>query len=242
MAIHSFIAAFCPPQALQKICFANHIHSLAELLHADAIQQLEIALLGTPAAKILDVLSMATKSKTSSIPLSAKLLCSAMLLLATTPSMIVLPHQVPVVRVIKVEEAPLVEASTSKKIPSPSTLAHHKVGSSKGRQIIPAPILITSSKPHDSASKLPSVIVPELVILAYALPEQIKHSGGCKDYKSQLCAFQHTNKDCMLMHIWQHLEILVSCPMCGKGFQNVASLCKHGRKVHSIQIVEEEHE
>ena len=44
------------------------------------------------------------------------------------------------------------------------------------------------------------------------------------------------------MHIWQHLEILVSCPMCGKGFQNVASLCKHEKKAHSIQIDESEQE
>ena len=45
-----------------EIHLANHIHSLVELLHADVIQQLEIALLGSPVAKILDVLTMATKS------------------------------------------------------------------------------------------------------------------------------------------------------------------------------------
>ena len=57
MTISSFITAFlCSPQALQKICLVNHIHSLAELLHTDAIQQLEVALLGTPVAKMLDVL------------------------------------------------------------------------------------------------------------------------------------------------------------------------------------------
>ena len=61
MATHSLITAFCSTP-LQKICLTNHIHSLAELLHADAIQQLETALLGTPVAKILDVLTMATKS------------------------------------------------------------------------------------------------------------------------------------------------------------------------------------
>ena len=84
MAIHSFITAFCPTQALQKIHLTNHIHSLAELLHADMIQQFEIALLGTPVAKILDVLMMATKSQTSSIPLSSKLLHSDTLPLAAT--------------------------------------------------------------------------------------------------------------------------------------------------------------
>ena len=144
--------------------------------------------------------------------------------------------------VTKLDEPSLVKTSTSKKIPSPSTSADYKVGSSKCRRIIPTPILITSSNPSNSASKLPSIVVSKLAILAYTLPEQINHPGGHKDYKCQLCAFQHTNKDCMLTHIWQHLEILVSCPMCSKGFQNVASLHKHGMKVHSIQIVKEEHE
>ena len=44
-------------QALQKICQASHIRSMADLLHADTIQQLEVALLGSPAAQILDLLS-----------------------------------------------------------------------------------------------------------------------------------------------------------------------------------------
>ena len=35
-------------QALQKICLVDHIKWMAELLHADAIQQLEVALLGLP--------------------------------------------------------------------------------------------------------------------------------------------------------------------------------------------------
>ena len=46
----------------------------------------------------------------------------------------------------------------------------------------------------------------------------------------------------MLMYIFQHLEISIGCPMCGKGFQNVASLQKHGKKVDTIQIVEAEYE
>ena len=71
MTISSFIMAFlCYPQALQKIHLANHIQSLVELLHADAVQQLEVALLGTPAAKILDVLLMATTSQPHTPPLS----------------------------------------------------------------------------------------------------------------------------------------------------------------------------
>ena len=46
----------------------------------------------------------------------------------------------------------------------------------------------------------------------------------------------------MLTHIQQHLEISIRCPMCGKGFQNAASPCKHGEKVHSLHIMEMENE
>ena len=43
----SFITVF---RLLQKICLVDHIRQMADLLHADAIQQLEVALLGLPAA------------------------------------------------------------------------------------------------------------------------------------------------------------------------------------------------
>ena len=44
-------------QALQKFCLVSHIRSMAYLLHANAIQQLEVALLGSPAAQVIDLLS-----------------------------------------------------------------------------------------------------------------------------------------------------------------------------------------
>ena len=44
-------------QAMQKIRLANHIKSMAELLHADTIQQLEVALLGSPGAHLLNLLA-----------------------------------------------------------------------------------------------------------------------------------------------------------------------------------------
>ena len=239
MTILSFITAFlCSPHALQKIYLANSIHSLAELLHADMIQQLEVVLFGTPAAKILNVLMMATKFQPVCTPLSFKLLHSATTPLATTSSMIVVPPLVPIVGVTQVEKSPSTETAASKVILLTSTSSDPKVIPSKCWRILPTPIPATSS----SVLNLLSIVVPELAILVYTLPEWINFPGGCKDYKCQICAFQHTNKDCMWTHILQHLEISVSCPMCGKGFQNVASLHKHGRKVHSIQIGETEKE
>ena len=41
----------------------------------------------------------------------------------------------------------------------------------------------------------------------------------------------------MLTHIRKHLDLKIGCPVCGKGFQNAASLHKHGRKAHVIQIL-----
>ena len=44
-------------QTLQKIHLANHPKSMVELPHAEAIQQLEVAVLGSPAAHVIDLLS-----------------------------------------------------------------------------------------------------------------------------------------------------------------------------------------
>ena len=179
---------------------------------------------------------MATQSHTtfacpSSIPLH----------LATASSALIPTPSVPILEVIEMAESMEVKASTSTMSP-PTTLASIEIAPSKHYIIIPMPIPATTSRASSSPSKLPFIVVPELVVPVHALPEWIHHPSGCKDYKCQLCDFQHTNKDCMLTHIWQHLEILIGSPMCGKGFQNVAFLHKHGRKVHSIHIVEMENE
>ena len=49
--------------------------------------------------------------------------------------------------------------------------------------------------------------------------------------------FLHTNLDSILTHIRRHLDIMVGFPICGRGYQNAASLQKHGRDAHNIQIV-----
>ena len=111
--------------------------------------------------------------------------------------MIVSSPQVHIVGGTEVKELPLAKVPTHKEIPSPSNSAGHEVGSSKCRRIIPMPIPIASSNSSSSASNLPSIIVPKLVVPAYALSEQINCPGGHKDYKCHLCVFQHTNRDCM---------------------------------------------
>ena len=52
-------------QVLQKICLANHIHRVVELLYSDAMQQMKVALLGSPAAKLLYIMWMSMQSTPS---------------------------------------------------------------------------------------------------------------------------------------------------------------------------------
>ena len=162
-----------------------------------------------------------------------------MIIPTSTSSTLVAHPQVAIVGVTQVpvpEKSPSTETAINESIPS--TSSGPEVTPSKCHKIMPTPIPTKSS----SIPNLHSIIVPELVVLKYALPEWIHHQGGCKDYKCWLCVFHHMNRDCMLMHIQQYLEISVGCPMCSKGFQNGVSLHKHGWQVHSVSKVESEHE
>ena len=198
------------------------------------MQQLDLALLGSPVAKLLDVLMMGIQHQTTSSQLTSMPLHPS----ATSSTPFSLPS-VPITGITDMEGLAEAKASTSK-ISPPTMSTDVEAVTSKCHQIIPVLIPTTASRSSSLPSKLPVIVVPELAVPAHALPEQINHPQGCKDYRCQLYEFQHTNKDCMLMHIQQHLNISIGCPMCGKDFQNVASLCKHGKKVHSIYIVEME--
>ena len=151
------------------------------------------------------------------------------------------PQSVPIVDMMDTV-GPADAKATSSEIPAPKPSTETEATPSKCWHIILTPIFPTTSRSGSLPSQLPTVDFPKLVIPAYALPEQTNCPRDHKDYKCQLYAFQHTNKDCMLMHIWQHLEISIRCPMCGKGFENVASLHKHREKVHAIHIMEMEDE
>ena len=92
-----------------------------------------------------------------------------------------------------------------------------------------------STQPSSMAS-YPIVVIPELVILVESYPDCINQPGG-KNYLCHMCSFLHCNLDCILIHVRKHLYITIRCPVCGKGFQNAASLCKHGMKAHQIKII-----
>ena len=98
-------------------------------------------------------------------------------------------------------------------------------------------ISCSSSLPSTSVVAFPVVVVPEQAIPAEAYQEQINRPSGGKDYLCHLCPFRHSNLNSILTHVRKHLEITIGCPVCGKSYQNTASLHKHGRDVHSVQIV-----
>ena len=98
----------------------------------------------------------------------------------------------------------------------------------------------SSSSMSAQPSQLPSyplVVIPELALPANTYPEHINQPSGGKDYLCHLCSFHHTNYDCILTHIRKHLDITIRCLGCGKGYQNMASLCKHRKGAHQIKIV-----
>ena len=109
ITIYSLFIAFVFTQTLQKIRLANHICSLVELLHANVIQQLELALLGSPAARLLDVLAMGTQHQTTSshftfVPLHP----------STTSSMPSASPSVPITGITDTKGPVEAKASTSK--------------------------------------------------------------------------------------------------------------------------------
>ena len=139
------------------------------------IQQLEVVLLGIPAAKVLNVIAMATSSSQvcPSVPSRPSIT------LAVKASTTLAPPQVPLAGVTPSPEKSLaaeeVRAYTLT-TDLDSTLA-------KWCKITPIPLPAKGSDAGSKSSKFLSIIVPKLAVSMQALPQQISHPGGCKHYK-----------------------------------------------------------
>ena len=216
----------------------DHIRWMADLLHADAIQQTEVALLGLPASEVKDLISGGlakvssaqlhphTYTSTPPAPLLASIPVEGVSEVGVSgPSHI---SAVPTMESKSNEETTLPKAKTSAES-APSPKRHHITTT----LISPS----VSTMPSTGSTSFPVVVVPELAIPAEAYPEHLNRPGGGKNYLCCLCPFGHSNLDCILTHIRKHLEITIGCPVCSRGYQNGASLHKHGRDVHEIQIV-----
>ena len=118
-------------------------------LHADTMQQLELALLGSPSARLLDV--MGTQHQTTSSHSTSVPLCPS-----TTLSTPFLPPSVPIAGITDMEGPVEAKASTSKILP-PTMSADIEAASPKCCQIIPLPIPTTTSRSSSLPSKLPVI-------------------------------------------------------------------------------------
>ena len=194
----------------------------------DVVQQLEVALLGSPASGLIDILAdrlQWSSFKNPNVQPSQVYTSSPS---APAPQMILIVGVT----------APIPEKVSSdwtdKGVAMAPDSPEEPPNGSKHCCITPTPAPIPDVS---STSSYPIVMVLELVIPDEAYPQHVNRPGGGKDYLCCLCSFQHTNYDCMLTHIQKHLSIIIRCPGHGKGFQNAASLYKHGKKVHQICIM-----
>ena len=202
---------------------------MADLLHADVRQQLEVVLLGSPAAGVIDLLLKGLPQSPLSLEPTVQLPC----VYTSTSSAPPLPA-IPIAGFTSsTPEITTDEGATMVPDPqeAPQNIPKHFC-------IIPTPIpTLEAPSTSSTSSSCPIVVVLELAIPADAYPECINRPGGGKNYLCYLCSFHYTNYDCILTHVRKHLDLTIGCPGCGKGFQNVTSLHKHGREVHKIQIV-----
>ena len=195
------------------------------------MQQLEVAILGTPAANCIEVLASGLSSSCDEPvkrTLPAPPLITAVKAFTDTPSAPP-PVAVPIIGITDVE---------LQEVPGTS-----KGSIAKKRQITPTPLEPSTSmspstpKPSSDPVSYSVVHVPEMTIPDEWYPEQINLPKAGKEYWCQGCSYTHSNLDTILTHVRkEHLNITIGCPACGKPYQNAASLHKHGKEIHKIII------
>ena len=165
-------------QALQKIHLANNIRYMADLLQADTVQQLEVALLGSLVAQVVDLLSRGvaqTKSSTSATPAQPHPRIYTSIPPALPPS------SVPVVGVLTTSQIPAIVVPTMESSPGVNESAPLKAKVSKisndfqcwhntTTPVGPSSPVSTSSS-STSAAAFSVLVVLELAIPAEAYPE-----------------------------------------------------------------------
>ena len=198
---------------------------MADLMHVDAIQQLQVPLLGSPAAEVVGLFSSSlSKSKPVTVVTAQP---HPHTYTATPPA----PASVPVVGVS--DSSPVPAMATIESKPDEEILTTSKIKISN----IPVPVSehcrvsttlislsVSAKSSTSSTAAFPVVVVPELVIPAEAYPECLIRPGAGKDYLCQLCHFSHSYLHSILTHVRKHLDITIGCPVCSRGYQNAASL------------------
>ena len=194
---------------------------MAELLHANGIQQLEMALLGSQAAQVIGLLAcgwVQTKPKLMraltqphpqaypSTPPAPALTSVPMLGVSSLTTTASIPS-----------DESLTTATESQDVPKSTPKHHHITPTAVQSSDSPMPsISSASSDPATKSISYQIILVPKLAIPVEAYPEHLNWPCGGKGYLCHLCTFQHSNLNCILTHIRKHPHITISCPVCGK--------------------------
>ena len=192
---------------------------MADLLYMVAIQQLEAAVLDSPAAKTLDTICTGM-GPTTGITFQQPGVCPWQPHMKTpmTPP----PTEVPIAGVTELSSETSAPLYIQQRAGAPE-ISETTEEAAKWQHIMPTPVPVPEALFTGSTSSYPVVVMPELAIPAEVYSEHINRPHGGKDYHCHICPFKHTNSDCMLTHIRRdHLNITMGCPECGQGFQNAA--------------------
>ena len=173
---------------------------MADLLHADALQQLEVSLLGSLATQVIDLLSgglLQPKPSTSAAPAWPHLQSY------TSNPLVPLPTCISVVGVPTTSEIPAVVVPTMQSSINQSAPLKAKISDdSQCHHITPTPIRPSST----SSMSFLVIVMPELAISVEAYPKYINGPGGGKDYLCCLCPFRHSNLDSIMTHVRKHFR------------------------------------
>ena len=166
---------------------------MAELLHADAIQQLEVALLGSPAAQILDLLAAEVWQLASPSQRSVNLPPKAYTSTPMAPSPSTIPitgitSSLPIASVSS--DGSEVTTSDSQEVPKHCCIVPTSI---QPPESTPLPSSPPSPGPSNKSTSYPTLINPELAVPTEAQPKQLNQPGGGKEYQCQVCNFHHTN-------------------------------------------------
>ena len=156
-------------EALQKIHLANHIRWMADLLYTNAVHQLEVALLGSPASEVMDLLSSVLVQTTSSTIAASSQphVCPYTSTPPAPPSTSVLVVGVSTSSHIPAVP-PLESTSNDDEATLPKAMISKISDDSKCHCITP---MLISLLPSTSSISLPVVVVAKLAIPAEAYPE-----------------------------------------------------------------------
>ena len=193
---------------------------MADFLHADAIKQLEVALFGSPASEVTDLLSGGV-AQTRPVTAAASAQPCPHTYTSTPPAPP--PASVPVVGVTASIHIPVVPQLSQCLMMMKTTLLKTKISTDSAPISKCHQITTTLSSPSvpatSSASSIsfPVLVVPKLAISAEAYPEHLSRPGGGKDYLCCLCHFRHSKLVSILTHVRKHLDVTIGCSICGRG-------------------------